>query len=251
MRLERENDSLAHELVSNKVELHGKLAEVFVLYLDRLFFAFIIWCFSLSKSFSATRLLWIDLTESHTSFCNLLAIYLKILETLHRRMPVNCELWSPLFRFTFTKPCVRKQVTGLLLKRLFSSRCKKIRFPETLSPVKSRLSFALFFTRQKKKWKSCPRRWATQPYHWLNQRINGKNWKSRALRYTKWKYVYEQTLQTRQTNTLLYFFRSKKCIGRLLNRLKRTRSDILLLLNNTKRSVGIWRGTSFLWVHCC
>lgn len=27
MRLERENDSLAHELVSNKVELHGKLAE--------------------------------------------------------------------------------------------------------------------------------------------------------------------------------------------------------------------------------
>ena len=42
MRLERENDSLAHELVSNKVELHGKLAEVFVLYLDRLFFDFII-----------------------------------------------------------------------------------------------------------------------------------------------------------------------------------------------------------------
>ena len=40
MRLERENDSLAHELVSNKVELHGKLAEVFVLYLDRLFFCF-------------------------------------------------------------------------------------------------------------------------------------------------------------------------------------------------------------------
>lgn len=125
MRLERENDSLAHELVSNKVELHGKLAEVFVLYLDRLFFAFIIWCFSLSKSFSATWLLWFDLTESHTFFCNLLAIYLKILETLHHIMPVNCELWSPPFRLTFAKPCVRKQVTELLLKRLFSCRCKK------------------------------------------------------------------------------------------------------------------------------
>ena len=35
MRLEHENDNLAHELVTSKVELHSKLAEVLKVHLPK------------------------------------------------------------------------------------------------------------------------------------------------------------------------------------------------------------------------